>query len=296
MAPRAVAERDQRRAARLTLAALLLGGACTLPRRTVTAPSPKDELTREQIAAVHAALLGEVERGGPNHLHSRRLFYYAPPFATAAGANVDAVQVAALLHDATKEQGVTDTKERFCTHGERGGALAFAVLTRLDTSPDFARTVAAAIREHMGPLGWSERRNRPRFVSRFCPTHRYPTPGSIEAQVLYDIDMLDLMTVDGVLKVVTNRQTNAEFGPETLEESALTGPDSAWGSVEEAGETLRTPSARTCGATLARHTRAFLDGVDWAAVEDLEAFATAVTDYKRRSPLPPCLPAVPGTP
>jgi hypothetical protein len=111
--------------------------------------------------------------------------------------------------------------------------------------------------------------------------------------VLYDVDMLDLMTVDGMLKVVTNRQKNPEFGKETIEQSAKSGRDSAWRSVVEAGQTLKTKSARECGAELREHSDEFLDSVDWARVKDLDAFAAAVRDFKQRTPLPECLPRVP---
>ena len=52
-----------------------------------------------------------VARGGVNHLHMRRLAYYAPRFAEAAGASVGAVQAAALLHDSTKEDGRGEGKD-----------------------------------------------------------------------------------------------------------------------------------------------------------------------------------------
>ena len=260
---------------------------------TVTAPSPKDTLKKEDFGTLYLTLLGRVERGGPNHLHARRLFYYSEKFAKAEGANVDAVRAGALLHDATKEKGVEDPKERFCGHGENGGELAFTALSTMGVSRDFVVNVHAAIREHMGPLGYSPERGRDRFLARFCSHESYPTPRSREAKVLYDIDMLDLMTVDGVEKVTVMRQKNPEFGKETIKESALSGSDSAWGSVLEAGETLLTSAARACGSELVTHSKTFLDGVNWEAVPTLEAFKQAVTSYKQRSPLPDCLPRVP---
>lgn len=255
-------------------------------------PSPSDTLTREDVRAIYLALLDKVDRGGHNHLHCRRLFFYAPAFARAAGANVDAVRAAALLHDATKERGVEDPKERFCTHGAEGAKYAAAVIRRLGKSDAFVESVSVAIEQHMGPAGfsWSHRRNR--FMTRFC-SRSYPKPGAVEAKVLYDIDMLDLMTVDGVLKVVNNRQTNPEFGKETLKQSALTGSDSAWASVQEADQTLITPAAKKCGDDLTAHSKAFLDQVDWDAVKDVKSFAAAVQSFKQKSPVPSCLPAVP---
>lgn len=245
-----------------------------------------------QLRQVHDAMLERVKPGGPNHLHMRRLFFYAPPFAQAAQAQLTTVQAAALLHDATKEDGAGEPKERFCTHGEQGAHNALAVLLRVGARESLAQQVASAVREHMGPLGHNDAFGADRFMTRFC-ARPYPAPQSVEAQVLYDLDMLDLMTVDGVLKVVGLRQRGAEFGREPLVASALTGADSAWKSVLDAQQTLRTPAAQACGASLAAHTKRFLDGLDFEAIDSLEAFAAKQAAYLKVAPLPACLPVVP---
>lgn len=251
-----------------------------------------EALSAWQLRQVHDAMLERVKPGGPNHLHMRRLFFYAPPFAQAAQAQLTTVQAAALLHDATKENGAGEPKERFCTHGEQGAQNALAVLQRVGATQPLAAQVASAVREHMGPLGHNDTFGADRFMTRFC-ARPYPSPQSVEAQVLFDLDMLDLMTVDGVLKVVGLRQRGAEFEREPLVASALTGADSAWKSVLDAQQTLRTEAAKACGATLATHTKAFLDGLDFGAVTSVEAFAAAEAAYLQRAPLPACLPVVP---
>jgi len=130
-------------------------------------------------------------------------------------------------------------------------------------------------------------------MSKFCG-RSFPKPSSPEAKVLYDIDMLDLMTVDGVVKVAELRQKNPEFEKEPLEASVRTGPDSAWKSVVDAKQTLLTDAARDCGATLASHTEAFVDGVDFSKVKDVPDFKRAATDYLAQHSLPACLPRVPA--
>lgn len=277
----------------LTLPCAIALGALVAFPYLYTPPAPPDSLAIEELRRIHETLLRHVERGGPNHLHSRRLFYYAERFARDAGASVDAVRAAALLHDATKEKGRTDPMERFCHHGDDGASLASETLRSLGKSQAFADHVSNAVREHMGPTGFSPGALRRRFMSRFCSGYRFPGPWSREAKVLYDVDMLDLMTVDGMLKVVTNRQKNPEFDEETIEQSARSGRDSAWRSVVEADQTLKTKSARQCGADLREHSDEFLDSVDWTRTKDLDAFATAVREFKQRTPLPECLPRVP---
>jgi|SRR5581483_201476 len=258
----------------------------------VVRPLRGDFIEDADLKQVYAALLRRVASGGPNHLHCRRLFFYAEPFARSEGADVQVVRIAALLHDATKESGSGDPVERFCHHGETGARYADEVLAGLGALDPFRARVAQSILEHMGPVGVSWRLHGRRFMSRFCQRD-FPRPSSPEARVLYDVDMLDLMTVDGIRKVVSLRQTNAEFRRESIEESARTGRDSAWRSVREAGETLITPAARACGRLLAAQSRRFLDGLDWTTVRDVDAFGVATESWKRAHPFPACLPDVP---
>jgi hypothetical protein len=278
-----------RRIRAVTIPAAILGLAY-LGWSCVHVPSaPPDRLAPGDLQKLEQALLTKVKPGGPNHMHMLRLAHYAPPFAEAEGASVDAVQAAAMLHDATKEAPTDNPKERFCHHGEDGAKFARETLLGMGKSEAFADHVATAVREHMGPCGFDWLHLRKRFMTRFCD-REFPEPRSREARVLYDIDMLDLMTVDGVLKVVTLRQTDPAFGKEPIRDSALSGKDSAWKSVEDAGDTLLTSSGKACGDALSKHSRAFLDGVDWDQVKDLASFAQAVADFKRKTPIPACLP------
>ena len=254
-------------------------------------PSP-DELSPSDAQQVLERSLSRVQRGGPNQLHMRRLYYAAEPFAEAGKADVHIVRAAALLHDATKEDGKGEPKERFCNHGQEGGAWAKSVMLELPKSESFASRVAAAVVEHMGPCGHNDSWGDARFMTKFCQ-REYPKPSSAEARVLYDLDMLDLMTVDGVVKVVELRQKNPEFEREPLRDSALTGKDSAWKSVNDAQQTLLTSAAQSCGGKLVEHSKRFLDGVDWAQVKDVPAFKAAAEKFLNDSALPECLLSAP---
>jgi hypothetical protein len=229
-----------------------------------------------------------VTPGGVNHQHMLRLARLVPRFSASEGATARVVEAAVLLHDATKESGEGSPFERFCTHGEQAAALARRELPALRYSPAEVEAVARAISEHMGPLGENAEYNRPRFMSGFC-RRDFPTPSSPEARVLFDLDMLDLMTVDGVVKVVTLRQKNAEFAKESLEASASTGADSALKSVVDARQVLSTKTGQACGAAVEAHTRAFLARVDFRTTTTVEAFTTAARAYLAGAPLPECL-------
>jgi hypothetical protein len=254
-------------------------------------PSP-DELSPADAQRVLEKTLVHLKKGGPNQLHMRRLYFAAEPFAKAADADVHVVRTAALMHDVTKEDGKGEPKERFCTHGEAGGAWATEVLPDLGKSEVFTRRVREAIAQHMGPCGHNDAWGDDRFMTKFC-ARAYPTPATAEARVLYDLDMLDLMTVDGVVKVVELRQKNPEFEKEPLKDSALTGRDSAWKSVNDAQQTLLTAAAQACGATLVGHTKRFLDGVDWERVKDVPAFKAAAEAFLQKSARPGCLVTAP---
>lgn len=271
---------------------MLVGAIGLLAFAALRPAPPGEKLSPKETQKVYAALLSRVEKGGPNHLHSRRLYHYAPPFAEAAGASVHAVQAAALLHDSTKEDGDGEPKERFCTHGDQGAEFTKKVLVEIGKSDAFVGLASTAVREHMGPCGFNWRYLSRRFMSKFCD-RTFPAPSTPEARVLYDIDMLDLMTVDGVVKVAELRQKNPEFEKEPLEASVRSGPDSAWKSVVDAKQTLLTDKARECGASLAAHTEAFVDGLDFREVTDLAGLKKAATEYLGASPLPACLPRVP---
>jgi hypothetical protein len=179
----------------------------------------------------------------------------------------------------TKEDGSGTPFERFCTHHAQGAALARAELPTLGFSAEKSARIAEAIEQHMGPLGENPEFHAPRFMSGFC-ARTYPTPTTAEARVLFDLDMLDLMTVEGVVKVVTLRQRNAEFQKESLKDSALTGKDSAWKSVVDAQQVLLTPTAQSRGRDIATRTRVFLDSVDFEQVQTVEQFAAAARAWR----------------
>lgn len=265
------------------LVVLLLG--CAHPGgRAPSAAS--DELSSGDLAALWKVACERLDPQGPNLPHVERLVRYAPALSAAHGARLQVVQAAAILHDATKEKGEPDRERRFCGHGDDGARLARDTLVAMGKSEALVEAVAGAVREHMGPLGVDPRAGRPRFLSRACEGWNYPAPSTPESEVLYDLDMLDLMSVEGVLKVVKLRQAGEGKG-ETLRQSA----ESASQSALEARQTLYTPAGRGCGAAVEAHAKAFVDCVDWQSVSDLAALESAVRRHLEQKPLPGCLAA-----
>ncbi|HEY3445865.1 MAG TPA: HD domain-containing protein [Myxococcales bacterium] len=276
------------RVRRVTLPLALLGAGLAVWDATRAPVAPGDELPPNEVDGLWQLARARLLPGGPNLAHVERLYGYATAFSQAHGARLPVVRAAVILHDITKEKGEPDDKRRFCGHGEDGAKLAADALDAMGKSKEFSAAVGSAIREHMGPLGTDWRSFRKRFVARACPGWDYPTPSTRESEVLYDIDMLDLMTVDGILKVVKLRQADQSLH-ETIRQSALDGVESAWRSVVEAGQTLRTSGGRDCGEALRSHSKAFLDAVDWEWAKDLATFEAALGRYKQLRPLPSCL-------
>ncbi|MDX2009823.1 MAG: HD domain-containing protein [Myxococcaceae bacterium] len=239
-------------------------------------------------ADVVALMERHVTPGGVNHQHMLRLARLVPRFSDAEGARREVVEAAVLLHDATKERGEGTPFERFCTHGTQAAALARRELPSLGFSREDAEAVSAAIEQHMGPLGDNAEFGRPRFMSGFC-RRDFPAPATNEARVVFDLDMLDLMTVDGVVKVVTLRQTKPEFEHEALRESAMTGSDSALKSVVDARQVLKTKTGQACGGAVEAHTRRFLSQVDFETVTSVDTFSSAAAAFLTREPLPACV-------
>src|SRR5438132_10285479 len=140
------------------MSALLLGGGCHRPFAAPEGVTAESGLRAQSISparahALFTALLAHVRPGGPNHMHSRRLFFYAPSFARASGAAVDEVAAAAILHDIAKEAPAGDPKERLCMHHEAGASMARAILSAGGWDARATERVVGAIREHIGPVG-----------------------------------------------------------------------------------------------------------------------------------------------
>ncbi|MEW5852638.1 MAG: HD domain-containing protein [Myxococcota bacterium] len=250
-----------------------------------------DLTTLERGAAVRA-LHEFVQPGSATDLHSLRMEERALRFASAEGAHVGAVRTAALLHDALKDNlPKVSPKDRYCMHGETGALNSIrAIKHRLsDRSVAFSVVVADAIFRHMGPCGFNMDWRDRRHVSKTCDRD-YPTPVSRVSQVVYDLDMLDQMTVEGVLRLVEQRQATSDeaTGKESLKDMVKTGKDSAWKQVVDAGQTLRTRTGQRCGKELQSDTVGFIKSLDFGRVKSLEDLRGAAAAWRVGHPEPTC--------
>lgn len=112
--------------------------------------------------------------------HVRRVYNMAEHLAVSAGADLEIVRAAALLHDA---QG---------SHPGEG-----ARHSHHEDSAEFAAEV-------LGEMGWTAERIH--AVQHCIRAHRYrsqgDTPVTIEAKVLFDADKLDVLGAEGVARTI----------------------------------------------------------------------------------------------
>ncbi|NQS90695.1 HD domain-containing protein, partial [Patescibacteria group bacterium] len=183
------------------------------------------------------------------------------------GADLDVVLAACLLHDIAKEE-TDDNLKNLVSHHIMGAQIAEEKLRELNKPDEFISRVVFAIKSHMGPLG-TKADNISRFMTKMVNMYEQqgekielPEPASLESEIVRDADMLELMN-GGIVKIVVLRQTVPLFFqegvPEKIAESAETGRESAWNSVQEANAVLKRPFAKELGGSILARTRRFLD-------------------------------------
>jgi len=112
--------------------------------------------------------------------HVLRVYRMAERIGEALGADLEVLQAAALLHDASGAH--PDDEAGRATHEHR--------------SADFAREVLAS-------EGWAQERIQ--AVLHCIRTHRYrgtERPQTLEAQILFDADKLDVVGAFGVARTI----------------------------------------------------------------------------------------------
>jgi uncharacterized protein len=161
--------------------------------------------------------------------HVQRVLALAERLGRELGADLDVLQAAALLHDAAgaaPEATGKDTAPGHDTTGtapdEQGSARAEpgGRATHEQRSAEFAALVLQA-------EGWPAERIE--AVQHCIRSHRYrgsERPASLEAQVLFDADKLDVLGAFGVARTLgyaqqAGRPFYAEPSPEFLESGTL---------------------------------------------------------------------------
>ena len=118
-----------------------------------------------------------------DYAHVMRVYHMAEKLAIAEGADLEIVRAAALLHDAVGSAPGSPTQE--LRHNHHGSSAEFA---------------AGILRRE----GWSEERISAVQHCILAHRFRYTTdrPSTLEAQVLYDADKLDVLGALGAARTI----------------------------------------------------------------------------------------------
>ena len=132
--------------------------------------------------------------------HVERVYRMAEKLAESVGADLEIVRAAALLHDA---EGSASGAETRTSHHHQSAEFASQILSQAGWQADRIAAVQHCIRAH-------------RFRSDG------ETPETLEAQVLFDADKLDVLGAIGVARVIGYAAINgqpcyAEPSPQFLE-------------------------------------------------------------------------------
>jgi uncharacterized protein len=194
--------------------------------------------------------------GGSSHdfEHVLRVTALAERIAAAEGADLAIVRTAALLHDIAESSGRAD-------HHRRGAQMAREILT--DQPAAFVDAVAHAIEAH-------------RFRTE-------PAPRTLEAQVIFDADKLDITGAIGVARAfayagehgnalwnmpwraIAARGGDAVSQPQALG-AAYTPSHEFVYKLDRISERLYTATARAVAAEREAFLRMFFDRLDAEAV------------------------------
>jgi uncharacterized protein len=116
-----------------------------------------------------------------NYNHTLRVRKLAIKIAKKEGADKKVVDVASLLHDVGKLKS-----EDWFKHHEKSVEMTREFL-RGKYDSEFIEKVCHCIETHMGP---------------FNLVGNCPRPDNLESKVLFDADMIDLMSPAGILKMI----------------------------------------------------------------------------------------------
>lgn len=134
-------------------------------------------MTDDPMQNVIQAVQGFYARKDPAHDlgHALRVRRWAKTLALEEGADVEIVELAALLHDIGRAGAVEKS------HAESGASLAASILAKLGYSEEISQAVREAVISHSRESGYE--------------------PKSLEAKILYDADKLDFVGPVGLARL-----------------------------------------------------------------------------------------------
>jgi hypothetical protein len=245
-------------------------------------------LSEHERFVLERQLSDSVDESNPVYQHTMRMERRVPAWAAVEGVHPAALQAAVLLHDSTLEHPRIPEEGRFCMHGNTAAALGLRSVRQLDRSWWYAVTVTDAVLRHVGPGGFNWEWQDKRLVSKRCE-NRMPTPVSREGKLLYDLDMMDKVTVASVVDAAATKRLDPAFKKKNLQEILKTDKDSVLKEISDHVQTLQTGPGKACGRQVAKQSALFIKNLDYRAVRDISALRVAAARFAEEKPAPGCL-------
>ena len=159
--------------------------------------------------------------------------------------DMETTKLAAVLHDAAK------FNTPLVKHGFEGAKMAEKKLRELNFDEEIAQQVKNAIERHMGPIPGFMENEAKKWEEKTGEKIEFPRPENTVDKLLYDADMLSLISLHGIEKILTIRKNTDVFKEEDEKIAAKEGTTveevrwrSALKSAYEAADSLFTESAK----------------------------------------------------
>jgi len=144
------------------------------------------------------------------------------------------------------------------------------------------------VMRHVGPTGFNWEWQDKRMVTKLCE-NRIPTPVSPVAKVLYDLDMMDKVTVASAVDAAAAKRQDPAYKKKNLQEILKTDKDSVLKELSDHAQTLQTRAGKVCGRQVAKQSAVFIKTLDYRAVRDIKELKAAAARFEADKPAPACL-------
>lgn len=142
----------------------------------------------------------QIKQFAKNHLddvrwiHTQQVVKTALEITKKEGADLEVVEISAWMHDT----GTTHPKSTLITHHLYSVEITKKLLSKFQFSEEKIDRILNCIKQHMGPIGRFDDQLKIAGITKDI----LPVPDTIEAKVLYDADMINLLGPFGLVKII----------------------------------------------------------------------------------------------
>lgn len=184
---------------------------------------------------------------GFRYIHTKDVVNTALTLAKEEKANKNIIEISAWLHDI----GLVDKNAKVIDHHLFSIKIANGLLKKLNFEKEEIDVILNCITEHMGPF-------KSKFFSKLLKEEGknwnfLPRPSTKESKILYDADMINLLSPFGVAKLIFLRaKSNVDFINAVKDTKII---------ILQAFKDLKTKSGKKMGKKYYAESKRFLDGI-----------------------------------